>query len=149
MKNFDKAFQKKERKIYKYKHFSTKCFLLIPLMWLAALEEKLRDAHYDAITWSDSRTNKIISYTFPKFAEVNKEKKEIGSYIRSWNFYWKGWAHIWDKTYCKKFNREISAYLINNYQMPNYVKIVEKDDASGEWTWVAFQSLKYNIYVDR
>ena len=141
MNEFEKAFETKREKkiyrIYRFKEFQTDKIYFLPLMHIVWAYDRVEEWCKAQVEWSDKRTHRILSYAFPKTAEVNKEKQRISRYIRSWGVYVKNWHVKWyDKYYCSKFNHKIIAYLLNDFEMDGFDKKVTVEDT--EWTLVSF-----------
>jgi hypothetical protein len=140
--DFDKAMNapdKKARKRYQYKELYTYHAIFYPLMvaiwWLDHWIEAIKYGD----PWSADRTQRILSYAFPKRAEVDKANGEISRYIRSWGFYWKPYAKWYDKWYCEKYNGKITEFLYERFEMDGYEKTVDKEDS--DWTLVIFKKI--------
>ena len=138
MNEFEKAFEtKREKKVYKFKEFQTDKIYFVPLMYIVWAYDRVVEWCKAQVEWSDKRTHRILSYAFPKTAEVNKEEQRLSRYIRSWGVYVKNWHVKWyDKYYCSKFNHKIIAYLLNDFEMDGFDKKVTVEDT--EWTLVSF-----------
>jgi hypothetical protein len=143
-KHFDKAFEpKRERKVkktYRYKHFAVNNILLVPIMYLAAAEDWLRHYFRKKRVWSDKRTERILAYAFPKVAEVIADENILTCAFRNWHFCntWCYRCRWWDRKYARKFDDDITDYLMKNFEMEGYTKTVEPEEY-GEWTWVTFK----------
>jgi hypothetical protein len=140
--NFDKAMNapdKKARKRYQYKELYTYHAIFYPLMVAIWWLDHWIEAFKYGDPWSADRTQRILSYAFPKRAEVDKANGEISRYIRSWGFYWKPYAKWYDKWYCEKFNSKITEYLYERFEMDGYEKTVDKEDS--DWTLVIFKKI--------
>lgn len=140
--DFDKAMnapEKKTRKRYQYKELYTYHAIFYPLIVAIWWLDHWIEAFKYGDPWSADRTQRILSYAFPKRAEVDKENGEISRYIRSWGFYWKPYAKWYDKWYCEKFNSEITKYLYERFEMDGYEKTVDKEDS--DWTLVIFKKI--------
>lgn len=127
---------KKSKRIYRYKEFQTEYILLYPLMVLVYWLDKLGHYLRNRTQWSDKRTERIITYAFPKKADIDKEKGTIGRYFREWGFYWKSYAKWYNKWYCEKYNSAMLKYLIENFELKGFTKEVNIEEF--EWTYVKF-----------
>lgn len=140
--DFDKVMNapdKKTRKRYQYKELYTYHAIFYPLMVAVWWLDHWIEAFKYGAPWSADRTYRILSYAFPKRAEVDKENNEISRYIRSWGFYWKPYAKWYDKWYCEKYNSKITEFLFERFEMDGYEKTVDQEDS--DWTLVIFKKI--------
>lgn len=130
----------KEKKVYKYKGLHTEYIFLVPVMWAVApftnREKKVSE-------YSDERTEKIIRKAISgkkSFFTVNQEKETLSKWVRDWGFYWRDYVWMpWDKKYCHFYNRTITEYFFNKFEVEGYRKEVVKDY---DWTEIIFTKIK-------
>ena len=119
---------KKEKRIYEYKGFKfsnpLSYFIGIILYWLAELICKIESIYYNNIKWNEEKTIKILDYIVLNYFFKDKKNKKLSSFIIPERKRWEYQVKRRYRAYCKKYNKEINNYLINNYKLEGLTKEV-------------------------
>lgn len=130
----------KAKKVYKFKKYQTEHLILIPLMPAVWVAETIIKAVKNSIAWKPQTADKILTKYLYKRAERCEEngKQFLYCWLRPWWTFWEYGAMPWQKTFVKKFNHQISDYLIGDFELEGFTKVVELNEDS--------ESKEYDIY---
>lgn len=119
----------KERKVYEFKNYQTEHILLVPLMFAAWGFNNLKAACEGCIKWKPQTANKILTRYIDKMAErcIEDDKQYLYIWLRNWWGIYKFGAMPWQKMFAKKFKHQISEYLVEEFELEGFTKVVEPD----------------------
>jgi uncharacterized protein (DUF2344 family) len=121
------------KKIYHFKNFTFKHWFLYPLVFVIWIYESISEKHYKSLIFTDEKANKIVNRYLIKVFDISEERLSFCMNWSSWCF--ENHAHLWDKTWCRKYRYEIFDFIKNKYEIKGYTKsIVEDYDV-----WIVFK----------
>lgn len=129
--------KKHDRKMYHFKDMSTPHIILYPIMvllWIYDnLSQKLIDKIRSLYKWNEKRAYRIITEEVVRHGDLDQKDGTIYYYWRRWNSWWFDKYHckLIDRAFCHKFNKQITEYFVNDYQIAGYTK--EVDDTDSDW----------------
>ena len=119
---------KKEKRVYEYKGFiysnPLSYSMGIIIYWLVELIYMIESVYYNSIKWNEEKTIKILDYVVLRYFFKDKKDKKLYSFIIPKRKRWEYQVKRRYRTYCKKYNKEINDYLINNYKLEGLTKEV-------------------------
>lgn len=120
----------KQRKVYKFKKYQTNHLILTPLMPAVWVAEIIITTAKNSIKWNPQTADEILTRFLYKIGERCEENGQQFLYywLRPWWTFWKYGAMPWQKTFVKKFNHQISDYLIGDFELEGFSKVVEQDE---------------------
>lgn len=139
-KAFDKARQTKNNKkwyVIYTKNYSIYLWAL-PIAPFAIAIEKFNDWYYKRLEWNEQRATKVLNRVLPKVLEWVEEENAY-YYCMDWGTrnLWAGAAAI-DRKWARKFQYSLQNYIQDSYENADYIKVVEKAQASWDDTWIKF-----------
>ena len=119
--------QRKKPKEYRYRNHYTKHIIFVPLIYLVAWYEIIRD---QLNKWSFTRTEKVISRALAKILRVNTSDDSLYFTVDKnfWGFSWEWYCGIFDSYYCRKYDNRISKYFKDMFDLDGYTKYIDESD---------------------
>ena len=111
-------------------------FWLLPLAIFVIPFDKIKDAIYDSIKWSEQKATKTLDKILPKILKWDEEANNYYCYVRK--DFWQ-WVTECRNPWIKKFKYRLRDFLISDYENENYIKTVEDDD---DWYYITFTEKK-------
>ena len=142
MNNIEKTFKKKEKreasKIRKWwqKHGYKVLRVLLFYVWIPCwCHQKLKDKRYKEMSYNDNTTKKYLDKCLPTLVAHCEESSDVFLFHHcedygGIHFFWTFNSSWFEKKFKKqssyfvKFSREVEKYIISNYQVNGYDKIV-------------------------
>jgi hypothetical protein len=109
--------------------------ILFPIWWGVCAQNKIHDYKYKRLEWSEEKANEILSYYIPRIAEWSKEDKcfYFADNGRGWSMKchqkkikWKD--RRWWKSHRGFYGGRIRKYLIEEFELEGFEKVVDFDD---------------------
>ena len=119
-----------KRKQPEYKGYHFRNWLVYPIGVLSVELDLAADRKYQALAWSTTKADEIINKYLIDICNYDEETGEL-SFSTEWWLPWAAKASKKDKSWCKKFNYELTNYLINTYECNDFKKTVEDE-------WIIF-----------
>lgn len=119
---------KRKQPEYKGHHFRN--WLVFPIGVLSVELDLAADRRYQALKWSTTKAEEIINKYLIDICNYDEETGEL-SFSTDWWLPWAANASKKDKSWCRKFNHELTKYLIDTYECSDFKKTVEDD-------WIIF-----------
>lgn len=153
MNEFDKELnkelnKKEDTKIQKVKkwwgknRYKVLRVVLFPLWIACILKEKYDEYCYNREQFSIEKCEKFFDKYLAKICEYDKESQTFWIDVCDYDvFYWNSFVKSRrDKIFAKKNGREMKLYLIEEYEVEGYKKIVEKQEYMEQW--IGFEKIE-------